>query len=233
MSIMSERYSRQMLFSPIGKEGQDKIRSKHVLMIGAGALGSGNAEMLTRAGVGELRLLIEIMLKQVIFSVSSSIQKKMWNKSFLRRRLLKNVLKEINSDVKIHSIIGDATPVMLEDLVQGIDLIIDSTDNFETRIAINDISQKFKIPWIYGACVGSYGMSFTIIPGKTPCLKLFIKNHSDAEGLTCDTGGIISPAVGMVLPIKLQRHSKCLLRIGMPFELLLSALTYGEINIQV
>ena len=78
--------------------------------------------------------------------------------------------------LKIHGIIGDANPEMLAELAQGKDLIIDATDNFETRLAINDISQKLEIPWIYGACVGSYGMSFTIIPGKTPCLHCLLKS---------------------------------------------------------
>ena len=85
-------------------------------------------------------------------------------------------LKTINSDLEISSIIGDANPEMLEEIVNGVDLIIDATDNFETRMMINDISQKYKIPWIYGACVGSFGMSFTILPGKTPCLNCFLKS---------------------------------------------------------
>ncbi|MCQ6274542.1 thiazole biosynthesis adenylyltransferase ThiF [Bacillus sp. V3B] len=195
---MSNRYSRQVLFSPIGKEGQDKIGSKHVLIIGAGALGSANAEMLTRAGVGKLTIVDrdyveESNLQRQQLYTESDVEQKLPKAAAAEKRL-----KEINSDVAIESFIGDANPEKLAQLAQGKDLIIDSTDNFETRLAINDISQKMNIPWIYGACVGSYGMSFTIIPGVTPCLNCLLK-AMPLQGMTCDTVGIISPAVGMVV----------------------------------
>ena len=195
---MFERYSRQMLFSPIGKEGQEKIRSKHVLIIGAGALGSNNAEMLTRAGIGELTIVDRDYVEE-----SNLQRQQLYTEKDVAQKLPKAAaaekrLKEINSDVKIHGIIGDANPEMLAELAKGKDLIIDATDNFETRLAINDISQKFKIPWIYGAVVGSFGMCFTIIPGKTPCLHCLLKSMPMQQGMTCDTVGIISPTVGMV-----------------------------------
>ncbi len=195
---MSDRYSRQILFSPIGKEGQVQIRSKHVLIIGAGALGSGNAEMLTRAGVGKLTIVDRDYVE------SSNLQRQqLYTERDVELKLPKAAaaekrLREINSDVQIEAVIGDANPEKLAELARGKDLIIDSTDNFETRLAINDISQKLNIPWIYGACVGSYGMSFTIIPGKTPCLSCLLK-AMPIQGMTCDTVGIISPAVGMVV----------------------------------
>ena len=206
---MSERYSRQTLFSPIGKEGQAKIGSKHVLIIGAGALGSGNAEMLTRAGVGALTIVDrdyveESNLQRQQLYTEQDVEQKLPKAAAAEKRL-----REINSDVKIHAVIGDANPEMLKGLAQGKDLIIDSTDNFETRLAINDISQKLDIPWIYGACVGSYGMSFTIIPGKTPCLNCLLKTIP-MQGLTCDTVGIISPAVGMVVSHQIAEALKIL-----------------------
>src|SRR4051812_43807289 len=145
---MDERYSRQVLFPGIGKEGQDKIRSKHVLMIGAGALGSGNGEVLTRAGVGRLTIVDRDYVE------ASNLQRQqLYTEDDVAEKLPKAAaaakrLKAINSDVKINEIIGDATPAMLEDLVKDVDLIIDATDNFETRMMINDVSQKYKIPWI-------------------------------------------------------------------------------------
>ncbi|MCM3693003.1 thiazole biosynthesis adenylyltransferase ThiF [Neobacillus niacini] len=195
---MNERYSRQVLFPGIGKEGQAKIRSKHVLMIGAGALGSGNAEILTRAGVGRLTIVDRDYVE------ASNLQRQqLYTEEDVAEKLPKAAaaekrLKAINSDVEIHAIIGDATPDMLEELVKDVDIIMDATDNFETRMIINDVSQKYQIPWIYGACVGSYGMSFSIIPGKTPCLNCLLRTIP-MQGLTCDTGGIISPAVQMVI----------------------------------
>lgn len=199
-----------MLFSPIGKEGQEKIRSKHVLMIGAGALGSSNAEMLTRAGVGAITIVDrdyveESNLQRQQLYTEQDVEQKLPKAAAAEKRL-----KQINSDVVIHAIIGDANPELLEELARGKDLIIDATDNFETRLAINDVSQKLNIPWIYGAIVGSFGMSFTIIPGKTPCLNCLLKSMSMGQGMTCDTVGVISPVVGMVVAHQVAEALKIL-----------------------
>lgn len=196
--MMDNRYSRQILFPGIGKVGQEKIRSKHVLIIGAGALGSGNAEVLARAGTGKITIIDRDYVE------ASNLQRQqLYTEEDVAEKLPKAAaaekrLKAINSDVEVTAIIGDATPEILEELIQGVDLIVDATDNFETRMAMNDVSQKYSIPWIYGACVGSYGMSFTIIPGKTPCLNCLLRSIP-LQGLTCDTGGIIGPAVQMVI----------------------------------
>lgn len=194
----SDRYSRQILFPGIGKEGQEKISEKHVLIVGAGALGSGNAEVLVRAGVGKLTIIDRDYVE------ASNLQRQqLYTEEDVAEKLPKAAaaekrLKAINSEVDITAIIGDATPEVLEELAAVADLIIDATDNFETRMAMNDVSQKYQVPWIYGACVGSYGMSFTIIPGKTPCLNCLLRTIP-LQGLTCDTGGIIGPAVQMVI----------------------------------
>lgn len=195
---MIERYSRQILFPMIGKEGQGKICSKHVLIIGAGALGSGNAEVLARAGTGKITIIDRDYVE------ASNLQRQqLYTEEDVAEKLPKAAaaekrLKAINSEVEIVSIIGDATPAILEELIIGVDVIIDATDNFETRMAINDVSQKYHVPWIYGACVGSFGMSFSILPGKTPCLNCLLRTIP-LQGMTCDTGGIISPAVQMVI----------------------------------
>lgn len=207
---MSERYSRQTLFPQIGHSGQVKLREKHVLIIGAGALGSGSAEMMTRAGVGRLTIIDRDYVEE-----SNLQRQQLYTEEDVREKLPKAAaagkrLQAINSDVDIQALIADATPELMEELVRAgsssesesrtstIDLILDATDNFETRMMINDISQKYNIPWIYGACVGSYGMSFTIVPGMTPCLNCLLK-AIPIQGMTCDTGGIIAPAVGMVI----------------------------------
>lgn len=195
---MNERYSRQVLFPGIGKDGQAKIRQKHVLIIGAGALGSGSAEVLTRAGVGKLTIIDRDYVE------ASNLQRQqLYTEEDVAEKLPKAAaaekrLRAINSDVDIRAIIGDATVEVFEELAVGVDLMLDATDNFETRMLMNDISQKYNIPWIYGACVGSYGMSFSIIPGKTPCLNCLLRSIP-LQGMTCDTGGIISPAVQMVI----------------------------------
>ncbi|XJZ29168.1 thiazole biosynthesis adenylyltransferase ThiF [Bacillota bacterium Lsc_1132] len=206
---MSGRYSRQILFPGIGKEGQEKISQKHVLMIGAGALGSGNAEVLVRAGIGKLTIIDRDYVE------ASNLQRQqLYTEEDVAEKLPKAAaaekrLKAINSDAEVIAIIGDATPEVIEELAADVDLIIDATDNFETRMAINDASQKSQVPWIYGACVGSYGMSFTIIPGKTPCLNCLLRTIP-LQGLTCDTGGIIGPAVQMVIAYQTAEALKIL-----------------------
>lgn len=195
---MDERYSRQVLFSGIGREGQARIGRKHVLIIGAGALGSGSAEVLTRAGVGKITIVDRDYVE------ASNLQRQqLYTEEDVAEKLPKAAaaekrLRAINSAVEIRAIIGDANPEMLEELVVDVDLMMDATDNFETRMLMNDVAQKYQIPWIYGACVGSFGMSFSIIPGKTPCLNCLLRTIP-LQGMTCDTGGIISPAVQMVI----------------------------------
>ncbi|WP_160724474.1 thiazole biosynthesis adenylyltransferase ThiF [Bacillus sp. USDA818B3_A] len=195
---MNERYSRQVLFQGIGKEGQEKISKKHVLIIGAGALGSGSAEVLTRAGVGKVTIVDRDYVE------ASNLQRQqLYTEEDVAEKLPKAAaaekrLRAINSDIEIQAIIGDANAELLEELAVDVDLMMDATDNFETRMVMNDISQKHNLPWIYGACVGSYGMSFSIIPGRTPCLNCLLRTIP-LQGMTCDTGGIISPAVQMVI----------------------------------
>ena len=201
------RYSRQELFAPIGTSGQEKIRQKHVLVIGAGALGTGSAEGLVRAGIGKLTIVDRDYVEW-----SNLQRQQLYGEKDAEKRLPKAVaakqrLSVINSDVEIHSIISDVTVEELEQLVEDVDLIMDATDNFDIRMMINDVSQKRNIPWIYGACVGSYGISFTILPGKTPCLQCILETIPIA-GLTCDTVGIISPAVQMVVSYQISEALK-------------------------
>lgn len=196
--LSTNRYSRQILFSPIGEEGQKKLSSKKVLLIGAGALGSGIAESLVRAGVGSLTIIDrdyvdETNLQRQQLYNEEDVEDQMPKAEAAKRRLML-----INKEVVIESFVRDADPSFLEPLLQDIDLIMDGTDNFETRYMINDLAVKHGIPWIYGACVGSYGITYTILPNETPCLTCLMKTMP-LGGDTCDTAGIISPAVTMVV----------------------------------
>lgn len=206
---MSQRYSRQELFTPIGEKGQQKIKVKHVLIIGAGALGTGSAELLVRAGVGKLTIVDRDYVEW-----SNLQRQQLYTESDAEQRIPKAVaaekrLKQINSDVDIRSHVMDVAVEELEQLVTGVDLIIDATDNFEIRMLVNDLTQKYYIPWIYGACVGSYGISYTILPGKTPCLRCLIETVP-MGGITCDTVGIISPTVQMVVSYQVTEALKVL-----------------------
>ena len=195
---MSSRYSRQELFAPIGKEGQEKLRSKHVLLIGAGALGAGNADLLVRAGIGKLTIVDRDYVewsnlqRQQLYCEEDALQR------MPKAMAAASRLRTINADVEISPFIIDAGANELEELIEGVDLIIDATDNFDIRMIINDISQKHTIPWIYGGCVGSYGLSFTVIPGVSPCLSCLLETMP-LGGITCDTAGVIQPAIQMVV----------------------------------
>ncbi|CAM3755226.1 thiazole biosynthesis adenylyltransferase ThiF [Marinicrinis lubricantis] len=206
---MTDRYSRQELFAPIGKEGQQQLQSKHVLIVGAGALGTGSAETLVRAGVGHLTIVDRDYVEW-----SNLQRQQLYGEDDAERRLPKAVaaeqrLRRINSSAAIDAIVADVTTSEIEALTEGVDLIIDATDNFDTRLLLNDIAHKRRIPWIYGACVGSYGVSCAIVPGETPCLNCLLETVP-IGGATCDTSGIIAPAVQMVVALQMAEALKLL-----------------------
>lgn len=192
---MIDRYSRQICFIGIGKEGQKKLGSSCVAIIGCGGLGSIIATCLVRAGVGKVKIIDKDFLhyhnlhRQVIY-----------NEDDVRDHLPKALaaeqhLKKVNSLVKVEGIDVDVNHTNIGSLVGGVDLIMDATDNFQTRFLINDASLKHKIPWIYGGVVGSYGMTMNIIPGKTPCLRCVYHRLSPEKITSSPEGtGIIGPA---------------------------------------
>ena len=194
---MQQRYSRQQLFKPIGTNGQQKIRASHVLIVGVGALGSANAESLTRAGIGKLTLVDRDTVEW-----SNLQRQQLYTEADAEQQLPKVVaakarLQAINSTVDIDAHILDADSTEFEALLNGIDFIVDATDNFDVRFLLNDLAQKYHIPWVYGSCVGSFGTVYTIIPKVTPCLRCLLQMLPSST-MTCDTVGIISPAVQMV-----------------------------------
>lgn len=206
---MNDRYSRQILFAPIGEEGQARLSDKHVVIIGAGALGTGNAEILARAGVGQLTIVDRDYVEW-----SNLQRQQLFGEEDAKYRIPKAVaarerLEQINSDIQVEGHVMDAGAEELRELTEFADLIIDATDNFDTRLLINDISQESRIPWIYGACVGSYGLSYSILPGKTPCLSCLLEKVP-MGGATCDTAGIIAPVVQMVVAHQTSEAMKIL-----------------------
>ncbi|WP_096156732.1 MoeB/ThiF family adenylyltransferase [Bacillus sp. FJAT-45066] len=203
------RYSRQQLFKSIGETGQQKLQQKHVLIVGAGALGSAAAEMLVRAGVGEISIVDRDYVDWSNLQRQQLYKEQDAKQQTPKVIAAKNRLKEVNSEVEVREYIMDVQASTLEELVSGIDLIIDGTDNFDTRLVINDIAQKHSIPWIYGSCVSSFGMTYTILPGKTPCLHCLLK-VIPSSGMTCDSVGIISPAVQIVAAYQVAEALKVL-----------------------
>ena len=191
------RYSRQVRFTPFGAEAQRALANSKVLIIGAGALGTGIAETLTRCGVGQI-----VIVDRDYVEWSNLQRQQLYTESDALHRMPKAAaakarLEEINSEVRIDAHVMDVRAEELAGLLPGVDLIMDGTDNFDTRLIINDLSQKHGIPWIYGACVGSYGITYTILPGETPCLNCLL-GAVPLGGDTCDTAGILPQAVQLV-----------------------------------
>ncbi|MBB4824511.1 molybdopterin/thiamine biosynthesis adenylyltransferase [Sporosarcina luteola] len=192
---MNEKYSRQELFAPIGKSGQEQIRRLKVLIMGAGALGSASAEMLVRAGVRKLTIVDRDMIEW-----SNLHRQQLYTEQDVIDRLPKaisaqNRLVAINSDVAVTGIVMDVSATNVEELIKGHDLVVDGTDNMEIRLLMNDATRKAGIPFFMGACVGSYGVTFPIgVKQNQPCLHCLIETLP-SHMMTCDTAGVISPVV--------------------------------------
>jgi molybdopterin/thiamine biosynthesis adenylyltransferase len=195
---LRDRYSRQTMFPAIGEEGQAKLSRASAVIIGCGALGTNIAALLVRAGVGKVRIIdrdfIEYhnLQRQVLFDeedIKAGLPKAIAAERHLR---------EVNSSVEIEGIVADANYTNIEGFCSGADVILDGLDNFETRLLINDVSLKHNIPWVYGGAIASQGMTMTIIPGQTPCLRCISSALPDPESTpTCETAGIVGtvPAV--------------------------------------
>jgi molybdopterin/thiamine biosynthesis adenylyltransferase len=211
MADLHERYSRQVLFDPIGRSGQERLSQSSAVIIGCGALGSIQAEILARAGVGRLRLVDRDFVEE-----SNLHRQLMFEEADANDRLPKSVaagrrINRINSSVKVEPLVADVSCENVEDLVRGSDIILDGTDNFETRFLINDAAIKMGIPWIYGAAVGSYGLTMTIMPGSGPCLSCVLEAMPEpGSGPTCDTAGVIAPIVALIGSIQSAEALKIL-----------------------
>lgn len=206
MSYASEnldRYVRQMRYPPLGEEGQARLVQARALICGCGALGSVLANTLTRAGVGHLRIVdrdfleLNNLQRQVLYDeadVAAGIPKAIAAEAKLKR---------INSSVNIDARVEDVDHTNIERLLDGVDMILDGTDNFETRFLLNDAAHKFGLPWVYGGCIGAEGQTMTILPGDTPCLRcLMPETPPPGTTPTCDTAGILGPIINVIASIE-------------------------------
>jgi adenylyltransferase/sulfurtransferase len=216
---LMDRYSRQQLFPAIGREGQAKIRSATIVIVGCGALGSLQAEILCRAGIGTLKIIDRDFVepsnlqRQALFTESDAA-------SMIPKAIAAaNHLKEINGEVTLIPEVADLN-VDRFSFLSDADLILDGTDNFQTRYLINDFAWKQQKPWIYGACVGSTGVAAAYIPDAFPCLRCVFENEPPpGASPTCDTAGIIWPAVGSVVAFQIASAFKILMNEELTPEL--------------
>ena len=197
----SLRYSRQEIFAPIGREGQQRLRAARVAVVGCGALGSQLAETMTRAGVGFIRLIDRDIVEESNLQRQSLFTEADAKALVPKALAAKTRLDTVNSDVVIDARVEDLTWDNARSLLGNIDLFLDGTDNFDTRYVLNDLSIETKVPWIYGACVGSYGLVLPVLRGlrTTPCLRCVL-GEAPAQGSspTCDTAGVIAPIVQVI-----------------------------------
>ena len=208
---MDERYSRQILFEGIGKEGQERLSRSRVLIVGCGALGSAQAESLARAGVGKLRIVDRDFVE------ASNLQRQtMFTESDATERMPKaiaaaNHICEFAASINVEAEIADVNNSNVERLIKDCDVVLDGTDNFATRYLINDACVKHDVDWIYGAAVGSYGITMTIQPHQTACLRcVFEAAPPAASAPTCDTAGVIMPIISIVAAVQVAEALKLL-----------------------
>lgn len=208
---MNQRYSRQILFPPIGAEGQRRLGEARVVIVGCGALGSVAAEQLVRAGIGSLRLVDRDFVEESNLQRQSLFTEDHARSSLPKAVAAQSILGAMNSQVTVDGVVEDLTHRNVESLCGECDLILDGTDNFETRYLLNDYSLRTGRTWVYGACVGSYGTAFAFRPRTTPCLQcLFPRPPAPGSAETCDTSGILAPVVHVVASYQVAQVLKLL-----------------------
>ncbi|HIE23861.1 MAG TPA: NAD(P)H-binding protein [Candidatus Korarchaeota archaeon] len=207
-----ERYSRQIVLPEMGSEGQKKLSESSVFIIGCGALGSAAAQLLTRAGIGKIRVVdrdfVELsnLQRQIIYDEGDV------KSGYPKAIVCAEKLRKINSSIEVEAIVDDVNPQNIEKLIEGFDLIIDGLDNFETRFLINDAALKQEIPWIYAAAISTHGMTMNIIPGETACLRDLIDTPPPPGSLpTCETAGILNSVPTAIASIEVTEAIKILL----------------------
>ena len=206
-----ERYSRQILSQHIGEECQKVLMGSCAVVVGCGALGTVSSSYLTRAGIGQIRIIDRDFIEE------SNLQRQiLFDENDIAEGLPKAIaaqrkLRKINNKSNIEGIVTDVNYANIEELTKDADIIIDGTDNFETRFLINDFCIKNNIPWIYGACIGSRGLTMNIVPSKTPCLRCVFETMPQLGTFpTCDTAGVIGPIAGIIGSIQATEAIKIL-----------------------
>ena len=197
-----DRYSRQILFPPLGEAGQGALLSSSAVLVGCGALGTVIANLLVRSGLGRLRIIDRDFVEPSNLQRQTLFEEEDARQSLPKAAAAERRLHAINSSISVEGIVADLTSENVRELLSGFPLILDGTDNFETRLLINDASIALGIPWIYAAAVGSYGVTMPIRPRVTACLACMLESAESSSSFdadeTCDTAGILNSAASVV-----------------------------------
>jgi adenylyltransferase/sulfurtransferase len=210
--VKLDRYVRQMVFPPVGEAGQRRLLASSVAIIGCGGLGTHIADNLVRAGVGHLKLVdrdhVELnnLQRQTLFDEQDAAAALPKAEAAARR------LRRINSQVRVEPLAIELGRANVEAVIGDVDVVLDGSDNFDTRYLINDACVKLGVPWIYGGAVASYGMTMTIIPRQTPCLRcVFPEMPARESTVTCATAGILDSTVAIIAALECSEAMKLLL----------------------
>ena len=225
-----ERYSRQILFAGIGEKGQQQLLDARVAVAGCGALGSFQAGALARAGVGFIRIVdrdyVELsnLQRQWLFDESDAEQ------GLPKAVAAARQIARLNSDVRAEPVVADLTPSNVEDLLDDVDLVLDGTDNFETRYLINDFAVQSHRPWVYGAAVGSYGIVMAVTPGQSACLRCIYPDPPSGAQPTCETAGVLGPVTALIASLQVAEAIKILCGAGASRKITTVDVWTGEIR---
>lgn len=207
---LDERYSRQILFRGVGTAGQQKLVAAKIVIVGCGAVGSALASLLARSGVGIMRIIdrdyVEAsnLQRQTLFDEADA------SESLPKAIAAARKIAAFNSEIVIDPRVADLTPANIDSMLADVALVLDGTDNFETRYLINDFAVKSSLPWIYTAAVGSYGVTMNILPGETACLACMFPDLPSGMFETCDTAGILNSAANLAASIAATEALKLL-----------------------
>lgn len=197
-----ERYSRQILFPPVGERGQERLCAAHAVIAGCGALGSFHAASLARAGVGRLTIIDRDYVepsnlhRQFLFEEADA------EAALPKAAAAARHIARINSSIEVRAAVADLTPSNVEDLLGNASVVLDGTDNFEARYLINDFAVSRGIPWVYGAAVAAYGLTMPVIPGRTACLRCVYPEPPSGAQPTCETAGVLGAIVSAVASLQ-------------------------------
>jgi adenylyltransferase/sulfurtransferase len=226
----NERYSRQILFAGIGQPGQQRILDAAVAVVGCGALGSFQAAALARAGAGRIRIIdrdyVELsnLQRQWLFDERDAAE------GLPKAVAAQRQIARINASVEVEAVVADLTAANADDLLEGAELILDGTDNFETRYLLNDYSVRGGIPWIYGGAVGSYGIVMPVIPGRTACFACVYPEPPAGAQPTCDTSGVLGPVTALVASLQVSGALKWIVTGDVPAGITTADVWTGELR---
>ena len=209
-TLEDDRYSRQILFRGIGEEGQRKLAASRVAIVGCGATGSALVSLLARAGVGTLRIIDRDYVESSNLQRQSLFDEKDAAESLPKAIAASRKIAACNSQIVVEPKVDDLVPANIEALLGDVQLILDGTDNFETRYLVNDYTVDRSLPWIYSAALGSYAVTLNILPGQTACLACIFPDSPRGMVETCETSGILNSAVNLVASIAATEAVKLL-----------------------